>query len=112
MAVIPHMQTISEKINRSGKINRLLTRYNIMTINQLVKKSNNLLQSTKDNLRCNVPGIYCILCRCGKMNAEQTGCTITARCKEHEHHNDYTNQTNLLKQNTALNSVTTLALVR
>jgi hypothetical protein len=45
-----------------------------------------MLRSVKNNLGCNVPGISHILCECGKVHVGQTGHTITARCKEHEHH--------------------------
>jgi hypothetical protein len=33
-----------------------------------------------------VLGIYRIPCECGKVFVGQTGHTIRARCKEHEHH--------------------------
>jgi hypothetical protein len=77
MATIPYMRIIS------GKISRLLAKYNIKMIRWPVKKSN---RSAKDNLGCNVPGVYHILCECGKVYVGQTGHTITARYKEHERH--------------------------
>jgi hypothetical protein len=80
MAIIPYMQMVS------GKISRLLAKYNINIIHQLVKKTNNMLKPVKDNLGWNVSGIYHILCECGKVYVGQTGHTITARCKEHDCH--------------------------
>jgi hypothetical protein len=80
MDIIPYMRTIS------GNISRLLAKYNIKTICWSVKKSNSLLRLAKDSLGCNVLGICYISCECGKVYVGQTGCTITVRSKEHEHH--------------------------
>jgi hypothetical protein len=80
MAMIPYMQTIS------GKISGLLAKYYIKTVHRPVEKSHNMLSSVKDNLECNVPGFYRIPCECCKVYIDQTGRTITARCKVHERH--------------------------
>jgi hypothetical protein len=71
----------------SGKISRLLAKYNIKTVHRPARKTNTMLRPVKDSLGRNVPGIYCIPFECGKVYVGQTGCTIiTARCKEHERH--------------------------
>jgi hypothetical protein len=48
------------------KISRLLAKYNIKTIHQLVKKTNIMLRPEKENIWQNVPDIYHILCEWSK----------------------------------------------
>jgi hypothetical protein len=74
------MQTVSEKIRR------LLAKYNIKTVHQPVKKTNNTLRLVNDNLGQHMLNIHHTPCECGKVNVSQTGHTITARCKEYECH--------------------------
>jgi hypothetical protein len=47
------------------------------------KKTIHMLRSVKDDLGLNVPGMYRIPCKCGKVYVGQTGRSIETRCKEH-----------------------------
>jgi hypothetical protein len=66
-AIIPYMQTVS------GKISRLLAKYNIKTVHQLARKTNTMLRQVKDSLGRNVPGIYHIPCDVAKCTLAKQG---------------------------------------
>jgi hypothetical protein len=69
----------------SNRVSRLPARFNTKNVHIVAKKVYRL-RPMKDALDLKVPGIYCILCECGKVYEGQTGCSIETRFKEHAQH--------------------------
>jgi hypothetical protein len=79
-AVLPYVSTVS------GKISRILRRFNIATIHRPAIKLRQLLVHPKDPVGLKTPGIYSVPCECGKIYIGETGRTIETRMKEHLRH--------------------------
>jgi hypothetical protein len=79
-ALIPYVSTIS------GKIHRILRRYNIETVHLPPPKLRHRLVRAKDPIGLKTPGVYEIPCECGKVYVGETGRTIETRLKEHRRH--------------------------
>jgi hypothetical protein len=76
-ACLPYVSTIS------GKISRILGKYNIRTIHKPPQKLRNKLVRVKDDLGLKTPGVYRIPCECGEAYIGETARTIETRMKEH-----------------------------
>jgi hypothetical protein len=50
------------------------------------KEVSSFLQPVKGNLGLRTPGVYRILCECGKVYVGQTGHSVDTRLKEHQRH--------------------------
>jgi hypothetical protein len=70
----------------SNKISRLLTKYNIKMVHIPKKKNWQLLRTAKDDLGLKIPGVFRILCECGKVYIGQARRSLEARCKENTRH--------------------------
>ena len=79
-ALLPYVSTIS------GKIQRILNRYNVKTIHLPPPKLRQQLVKVKDPLGLKTPGVYEIPCECGKSYIGETSRTIETRTKEHQRH--------------------------
>ncbi|KDR11794.1 uncharacterized protein LOC110836755 [Zootermopsis nevadensis] len=69
-----------------NRISRLLARHNIKSVGLPPKKIPSFLRLVKDDLGLKMPGVYSIPCECGKVYIGQTGRSVEARIREHEHH--------------------------
>jgi hypothetical protein len=79
-AIIPYVSSVSNRIGR------VLKRYGIRTIYKPTTKIRSKIRSVKDSLEFKVPGVYKMICNCGKVYIGQTGRTIETRIKEHQLH--------------------------
>lgn len=77
VACIPYMGATS------GKISRILRKFDIKTIHLPPPKIKQLIRPVKDNLGLKTAGVYRIPCECGKQYIGHTGRTVEVRCKEH-----------------------------
>jgi hypothetical protein len=66
-----------------NRISRVLSKHNIKTVGLPPQKLSSFLYPVKDHLALKTPGIYSILCECGKVHIGETGCSIETRVKEH-----------------------------
>ena len=64
----------------------MLAKYNIKSIAIQPKKISSYMPATKDAPGLRTPGIYKILCECGKVYIGQSRRSIQLRIKEHERH--------------------------
>jgi hypothetical protein len=64
----------------------VLYRHNIKTVGLLPRKLSSFLWPIKDDLTVRTPGVYSILCKCGKVYTGQTGHSVKTRVKEHIQH--------------------------
>jgi hypothetical protein len=76
-ACIPYTQTTY------GQLSRMLAKHNIKNVALPPKKILSYLPPVKDALGLRTPGIYSILCDCGKVYIGQSGRSIQLRIKEH-----------------------------
>ena len=79
-AVLPYVSTIS------GKISRVLKRFNIDTTHRPMTNLRDRLVRAKDPVGLMTPGVYKIPCECGEVYVGETGRTISTRLKEHRRH--------------------------
>ncbi|XP_039309096.1 uncharacterized protein LOC120358569 [Solenopsis invicta] len=78
-AVLPYLQGTTKRIGR------ILSKHNIRVIFKLQKKIAQLLPNPKDQRpSLETPGVYKILCVCGKVYIVETGRKIDTRIKEHQ----------------------------
>jgi hypothetical protein len=77
VAFLPFFGTIFNRISR------LLARKNIKSAGLPHKKLSSLLRYVTDHLGLRTPGIYRILCECGR---RQTGRSMDIRLREHQRH--------------------------
>jgi hypothetical protein len=73
VAFLPYFGTV---LNR---ISRVLSQHNINSVGLPPEKISNFLLPAKKPLRLRTPGIYRILCECGKVYIGQTGCSVDTR---------------------------------
>jgi hypothetical protein len=64
----------------------VLSKHNIKTVGLTPRKLSSLLRPIKDDLAPKMPGVYSILCECGKVYIGQTGHSVETRVKEHHRH--------------------------
>jgi hypothetical protein len=67
-----------------NSISRVLARHNIKSVGLPHMKLSSLLRPVKDHLGLRTPGIYRILCECGRVYIGQTGRSVDIRIKEHQ----------------------------
>jgi hypothetical protein len=67
-------------------ISRVLARHNIKSVDLRHMKLSSLLCPVKDHLGLRTPGIYRILCECGRVYIRQTGRSVDIRIKEQQRH--------------------------
>jgi hypothetical protein len=79
-AFIPYVSTIS------GKISRILRKFDIDTIHLPPAKLKNQLVKAKDPIGLKTSGVYSIPCECGQTYIGETSRTIETRVKEHRRH--------------------------
>ncbi|XP_071453466.1 uncharacterized protein [Hetaerina americana] len=79
-ACLPYVSTVS------GKISRILRRFNIATIHVTPAKIRHQLVNVRDPIGLKTPGVYQIPCECGEVYVGETGRTIETRLKEHKRH--------------------------
>ena len=77
---MPYVSTIS------GKISRVLRRYNVETVHRHMTSLRDRLVCAKDSIGFMTPGVYKIPCECGDVYVGETGRTISTRLKEHQRH--------------------------
>jgi hypothetical protein len=68
------------------QISRVLAWHNIKSVGLPRKKISSLLLPVKDNIGLRTPGVYRILCECGKIYTGHTGPSVDTRMKEHQRH--------------------------
>jgi hypothetical protein len=69
-----------------NRISRVLARHNIKSVDLPRMKLSSLLRLVKDHLGLRTPGVYRILCECGRVYIGQTGRSMDIRLKEHQRH--------------------------
>jgi hypothetical protein len=79
-ACLPYVSSVS------GKVARILKRFNIQAIHKPPQKIRDMLVKAKDPVGLKTPGVYQVPCGCGKVYIGETGRTIETRLKEHKRH--------------------------
>jgi hypothetical protein len=79
-AYIPYTQTAY------GRLSRMLAKRNIKCVVLPPRKIFNYFPPVEDALGLRTPGIYSILCECGRVYIGQSGRSIQLRIKEHNRH--------------------------
>ncbi|XP_046401609.1 uncharacterized protein LOC124167669 [Ischnura elegans] len=79
-ACLPYVSSVS------GKISRILRRFNIASIHLPPPKLRDYLVRAKDPVGLKTPGVYRVPCECGEAHIGETGRTIETRLKEHKRH--------------------------
>jgi hypothetical protein len=69
-----------------NRISRVLVRHNIKSVGLRHMILLSLLRPDKDHFRLRTPGVYSILCVCGRIYIGQTGRSADIRLNEHQRH--------------------------